>query len=90
MTFKKMAVGFGLAAAVTGVMFATTGSALAASNDYLKTFYAPDHWTAVAACNQYADYDNNNWNYDRQSWGDWFYCAGGPSDNSANLWVRRA
>jgi hypothetical protein len=90
MAFKKMTFGVGLAAVITVGMFATTGSALAATNDYLKTFYASDHWTAAAACNSYADYANKNWTGERHSWGDWFYCANGPAESSANLWVRRA
>jgi len=94
MTFKTMAVGVGLAAAITAGMLATTGSALAATNDYLKSFHSADYSTSMNSCNSYADYENSNWTDDRRSWGDWFYCADGGRDGIgdyvANLWVRRA
>ncbi|MFI9387038.1 hypothetical protein [Kutzneria sp. NPDC052558] len=89
MLFRKTAVGLGLAAVIAAGMFATTGPALAASNDYVMTFYKADHWAAASYCQGYANSANQHWTEARHSWDDWFYCADGPVDNSANLWVRR-
>ncbi|HET6503101.1 MAG TPA: hypothetical protein VFG87_20300 [Amycolatopsis sp.] len=93
MKLKKVFAGIGLAGAlIVGTLGLTVGSAAAAQNELIRTYWTGDWGTAQSSCQSDSDRDNAN-----DSSNGFYYCAQGGSQvfpsgqtlYSYNLWLQQ-